>query len=207
MTLSPKKGESLRLKNDEKDDEKPPIIIDDGTEIDDIIKGNLNLCQKIDVMNNTNIILCFIHAYITYSYLEIAEVTKKSHEISIKLNNLRTSLENEQGTIPKMQKTASLNSNINNFDPIRQRSTSFLTVSDVNRSRISRSTECLPLMNFDSFDNDYNDLNSCMMLPESTSLDDIVLNSQRAMMRNDQRKRSIFKNRITRHFKDLKDHF
>ena len=54
MTLSPKKGESLRLKNDEKDDEKPPIIIDDGTEIDDIIKGNLNLCQKIDVMNNTN---------------------------------------------------------------------------------------------------------------------------------------------------------
>ena len=47
-------------------------------------------------------------------------------------------------------------------------------------------------MNFDSFDNDYNDLNSCMMLPESTSLDDIVLNSQRAMMRNDQRKRSIF---------------
>ena len=52
MTLSPKKGESLRLKDDEKDDEKPPIIIDDGTEIDDIIKGNLNLCQKIDVMNN-----------------------------------------------------------------------------------------------------------------------------------------------------------
>ena len=52
MTLSPKKGESLRLKNDEKDDEKPPIIIDDGTEIDDIIKGNSNLCQKIDVMNN-----------------------------------------------------------------------------------------------------------------------------------------------------------
>ena len=60
MTLSPKKGESVRLKNDEKDDEKPPIIIDDGTEIDDIIKGNLNLCQKIDVMND--IILFFIHA-------------------------------------------------------------------------------------------------------------------------------------------------
>ena len=43
MTLSPKKGESLRLRNDEKDDEKPPIIIDDGTEIDDIINGNVNL--------------------------------------------------------------------------------------------------------------------------------------------------------------------
>ena len=52
MTLSPKKVESVRLKNDQTDDEKPPIIIDDGTEIDDIIKGNLNLCQKIDVMNN-----------------------------------------------------------------------------------------------------------------------------------------------------------
>ena len=56
MTLSPKKVESLRLKNDQTDDEKPPIIIDDGTEIDYIIKGNVNLCQKIDVMNNTNII-------------------------------------------------------------------------------------------------------------------------------------------------------
>ena len=142
-----------------------------------------------------------------YNHLQITDVTKKSNEISIKFNDLRTSLENEYGTIPKMQKTGSLNSNINNFDPIRQRSTSFLTVSDVNRSRISRSTECLPSTNFDSFDEDYSNLNSCMMLPESTSLDDIVLNSQRAMMRNDQRKRSIFKNRITRHFKDLKDHF
>ena len=42
VTLSPKKGDSLRLKSDEEDDEKPPIIFDDGTEIDDIIKGNLN---------------------------------------------------------------------------------------------------------------------------------------------------------------------
>ena len=135
----------------------------------------------------------------------------------MKFNNLRTSLENEHETIPKMQKTTSLprqntlltrprattiadGSNIN-------QSTSNLTVNDVNRSRISRSTECLPSMNIDSFDEDYNDLNSCMMVPESTSLDDIVLNSQRATMRNDQRKRCIFKNRITRHFKDLKDHF
>ena len=86
-------------------------------------------------------------------------------------------------------------------------SASTLTVNDVNRSRISRSTECLPSTNFDSFDEDYKDLNSCMMLPESASLDDIVLNSQRAMMRNDQRKRSILKNRITKHFKDLKCNF
>ena len=86
-------------------------------------------------------------------------------------------------------------------------SASTLTVNDVNRSRISRSTECLPSTNFDSFDEDYNNLNSCMMLPEATSLDEIVLNSQRATMRNGQRKRSILKNRITRHFKDLKDHF
>ena len=43
MTILPKDGESLNAKNREKDDEKPPIIIDDGTEIDDIIKGNANL--------------------------------------------------------------------------------------------------------------------------------------------------------------------
>ena len=34
---------SWNAKNGEKDDEKLPIIIDDGTEIDDIIKGNANL--------------------------------------------------------------------------------------------------------------------------------------------------------------------
>ena len=43
VTILPKDGESLNAKNREKDDEKPPIIIDDGTEIDDIIKGNVNL--------------------------------------------------------------------------------------------------------------------------------------------------------------------
>ena len=43
VTILPKDGESLNAKNGEKDDEKPPIIIDDGTEIDDIIKGNVNL--------------------------------------------------------------------------------------------------------------------------------------------------------------------
>ena len=43
VTILPKDGESLNAKNGEKDDEKLPIIIDDGTEIDDIIKGNVNL--------------------------------------------------------------------------------------------------------------------------------------------------------------------
>ena len=43
VTILPKDGESLNAKNREKDDEKPPIIIDDGTEIDDIINGNVNL--------------------------------------------------------------------------------------------------------------------------------------------------------------------
>ena len=43
VTILPKDGESLNAKNGEKDDEKPPIIIDDGTEIDDIINGNVNL--------------------------------------------------------------------------------------------------------------------------------------------------------------------
>ena len=55
MTLSPKeRRESLNAKDYEKDGEKPPIIIDDGTEIDDIIKGNVNLCLKINIINNTN---------------------------------------------------------------------------------------------------------------------------------------------------------
>ena len=43
VTILPKDGKSLNAKNGEKDDEKPPTIIDDGTEIDDIIKGNVNL--------------------------------------------------------------------------------------------------------------------------------------------------------------------
>ena len=43
VTILPKDGESLNAKNREKDDEKPPIIIDDGTEIDGIINGNVNL--------------------------------------------------------------------------------------------------------------------------------------------------------------------
>ena len=43
VTILPKDGESLNAKNREQDDEKPPIIIDDGTEIDDIINGNVNL--------------------------------------------------------------------------------------------------------------------------------------------------------------------
>ena len=60
MTLSPKeRREFFNAKDYEKDGEKPPIIINDGTEIDDIIKGNVNLCQKINIINNTNIISCF----------------------------------------------------------------------------------------------------------------------------------------------------
>ena len=43
VTILPKDGESLNAKNREKDDEKPPIMIDDGKEIDDIINGNVNL--------------------------------------------------------------------------------------------------------------------------------------------------------------------
>ena len=43
VTILPKDGESWNAKNGEKDDEKLPIIIDDGTEIDDIINGNVNL--------------------------------------------------------------------------------------------------------------------------------------------------------------------
>ena len=83
--------------------------------------------------------------------------------------------------------------------PNSKTSSSMLNVHDVNRIR-SKSTHCL----FESTES----LNSCMIVPDYMSLEDIASNNQRLSMTGEEiKKQAALKARIMRRLKYLKDNF